>query len=207
MVDLPKLSVFVPTFMLVSLTPGMCMMLSLSLGMAIGVRRTLWMMIGELVGVGLVAVSAVIGAATIMLRYPALFVALKLAGGAYLVYLGITMWRASGESALPAANREGDALRPAGLITQGFVTAIANPKGWAFFIALLPPFLDSEQALAPQLLVLIGAILTIEFCSLLVYASGGRAVSAFLREPHNVVRLNRVAGGLMMAVGVWLALD
>jgi threonine/homoserine/homoserine lactone efflux protein len=206
MFDLPKLSVFIPTFMLVSLTPGMCMMLSLSLGMSIGVRRTLWMMAGELVGVGLVAVSAVIGAATLMLSYPTLFTALKLAGGAYLVYLGIAMWRASGESALPAANRDGDALRPAGLITQGFVTAIANPKGWAFFIALLPPFLNRDNALAPQLLVLVGAILTIEFCSLLVYAGGGHAVRSFLREPRNVVRLNRVAGSLMLAVGVWLAL-
>ena len=207
MLDLPKLSVFVPTFIAVSLTPGMCMMLSLSLGMSIGVKRTLWMMAGELVGVGLVAISAVVGAAAIMLRYPTLFLALKWAGGAYLVYLGVTMWRASGESALPTARANAGTLRPNALITQGFVTAIANPKGWAFFIALLPPFLDGERALAPQLAVLVGVILSIEFGSLMLYAGGGRAVSGFLREPHNVVRLNRVAGTLMMGVGLWLAFE
>lgn len=53
MVSLGMLSVFVPTFFLVSLTPGMCMTLAMVLGMTQGVRRTLWMMAGELVGVGL----------------------------------------------------------------------------------------------------------------------------------------------------------
>jgi threonine/homoserine/homoserine lactone efflux protein len=207
MFDLPRLSVFVPTFILVSLTPGMCMMLSLSLGMSVGVRRTLWMMIGELAGVGLVAVSAVIGAAAIMLRYPSLFIALKLAGGAYLVYLGVTMWRAGGKSNMPSVTGSTPTLRPIPLISQGFVTAVANPKGWAFFIALLPPFLDADSALAPQLTVLVGLILTIEFSSLLLYAGGGRLVRRFLDKPRNVVWLNRIAGTLMMAVGVWLALD
>ena len=64
MPSLPALTVFVPTFVLVSLTPGMCMMLSLSLGMRLGVRRTL-PMAGELAGVGLVAVAAVVGAAAL----------------------------------------------------------------------------------------------------------------------------------------------
>ncbi len=80
MLNWSLLSVFVPTFFLVSLTPGMCMTLAMTLGMTQGVRRTLWMMVGELLGVGLVAVSAVIGVATIMLRYPMGFSAFKLAG-------------------------------------------------------------------------------------------------------------------------------
>ena len=207
MLDLSRFALFVPTLLLVSLTPGMCMMLSLSLGMSIGVRRTLWMMIGELVGVGLVAVSAVIGAAAIMLRYPTLFMTLKWAGGAYLVYLGVTMWRAQGTSAMHGAPGAAPTLRPLPLITQGFVTAVANPKGWAFFIALLPPFLNAETALAPQLTVLISLILTIEFSSLLLYASSGRLVRSLLNEPRNVMWLNRIAGSLMIGVGIWLALE
>ena len=58
MPSLSVLSVFVPTFFLVSLTPGMCMTLAMVLGMTQGVKRALWMMLGELVGVGLVAFSA-----------------------------------------------------------------------------------------------------------------------------------------------------
>lgn len=207
MPSLPALTVFVPTFVLVSLTPGMCMMLSLSLGMRLGVRRTLPMMTGELAGVGLVAVAAVVGAAALMLRYPAAFMLLKWGGGAYLVYLGVMMWRDRGGPAEPAdADPQTSGTGALALATQGFVTAVANPKGWAFFIALLPPFLEASRPLAPQLALLVGLILGIEFCSLLLYASGGQLVRDFLHQRRNVVLLNRVAGTLMAAVGVWLAL-
>ena len=64
----------IPTFFFVSVTPGMCMTLALTLGMTVGIRRTMWMMLGELFGVGLVAVSVVIGVAALIVQYPQLFV-------------------------------------------------------------------------------------------------------------------------------------
>lgn len=93
------IAVFLPTFFFVSITPGMCMTLAMTLGMSIGVRRTLWMMIGELAGVALVAVAAVMGVAAMMLNYPQIFEVLKWVGGAYLGYIGIQMWRAKGKMA------------------------------------------------------------------------------------------------------------
>ena len=74
------LTVFIPTFLFVSLTPGMCMTLSMSLGMTIGFRRTFWMMYGELLGVAIVAVVSVVGVAAVTLRYPGPFLLLKLLG-------------------------------------------------------------------------------------------------------------------------------
>lgn len=206
MINLSLLSVFVPTFFMVSLTPGMCMTLSMTLGMTIGVRRALWMMLGELVGVGLVAVSAVVGVATLMLRYPEAFAVFKWIGGAYLIYLGVMMWRSKGRLAIPEASDAVPVVSRIQLIVQGFVTAVANPKGWAFFIALLPPFLESGRPLAPQLVVLVGVILTLELTCLLIYAGGGRTASRFLRRSGNVKLLNRIAGSLMVGVGLWLAL-
>ncbi|MCK8068324.1 LysE family translocator [Cobetia sp. 1CM21F] len=207
MLNWSLLSVFVPTFFLVSLTPGMCMTLAMTLGMTQGVKRTLWMMVGELLGVGLVAVSAVIGVATIMLRYPMVFSAFKLAGGAYLAWLGIQMWRSRGRLALGVAGEDAAAPRASrrALAAQGFVTAIANPKGWAFFIALLPPFLDASLPLAPQLIALVGIILTLEFTCLLLYAGGGSSLARWLGRGSRVRLMNRVAGTLMICVGIWLA--
>ncbi|WP_282041359.1 LysE family translocator [Halomonas alimentaria] len=206
MLNLSLLSVFVPTFFLVSLTPGMCMTLAMVLGMTQGVRRSLWMMAGELVGVGLVAAAAGAGVAALMLRQPELFALFKWLGGAYLAYLGIMMWRSRGRMAIP---EEGLAVAPDGrvqLATQGFVTAVANPKGWAFFVALLPPFLDAERALAGQLVALVALILTIEFICLLLYATGGSRLRRLLSRGGSVRLLNRIAGTLMVGVGLWLAL-
>jgi threonine/homoserine/homoserine lactone efflux protein len=200
------LSIFVPTFFFVSITPGMCMTLAMTLGMSIGVKRALWMMVGELTGVGLVATLSSVGVATLLLNYPTLFIALKYIGGAYLLYLGIQMWRSRGKMALKA-NNEDHQTSIGALISQGFITAIANPKGWAFFIALLPPFLNPEQALTQQLVGLIAIILTLEFSCLLIYATGGRTMRTLLMQSGNVRLMNRIAGTLMMGVGIWLALS
>lgn len=199
------LSVFIPTFLFVSLTPGMCMTLAMVLGMTQGVKRTLWMMVGELIGVGFVAAAAGAGVAALMLRQPELFTAFKWAGGAYLAYLGMMMWRSRGRMAIPSELDAGPAAGRWQLAMQGLVTAVANPKGWAFFMVLLPPFLDSNRPLAPQLSVLIAVILAIEFMSMLVYAMGGKTLRNVLGKSGNVRLLNRIAGTLMLGVGVWLA--
>lgn len=206
MISLSVLTVFVPTFLLVSLTPGMCMTLAMVLGMTQGVRRTLWMMIGELVGVGLVAFAAGAGVAALMLRQPELFALFKWLGGAYLGYLGVMMWRSRGRMAIPQTLEAGPPAVRGQLALQGLVTAVANPKGWAFFMALLPPFLDASRPLVGQLLALITVILSIEFLCLLLYATGGRTLRRLLGESGNVRLLNRVAGSLMVGVGLWLAL-
>ncbi|WP_165735609.1 LysE family translocator [Pseudoalteromonas sp. C8] len=205
MIDVAALAVFIPTFFFVSITPGMCMTLAMTLGMSIGVRRTLWMMIGELLGVASVAIAAVLGVASVMLNYPDAFAILKWVGGAYLIYIGVNMWRAKGKMSVDTS-KPIDVSRKS-LFTQGFVTAIANPKGWAFMISLLPPFISVEHAVAPQLLVLLGVIMTTEFLSMLAYATGGKSLRLFLARGDNIKWMNRIAGSLMVAVGVWLSLD
>ncbi|WKE65365.1 LysE family translocator [Gallaecimonas kandeliae] len=199
------LLIFLATFFFVSITPGMCMTLSMTLGMTLGVRRTMWMMAGELLGVGLVSVAAVVGVAAVMLNYPLLFQLFKYGGGAYLLYLGVQMWRARGKLALTGEPGQAPASRRQ-LATQGFVTAIANPKGWAFMVSLLPPFIDTARSLPGQLGLLVGIILCTEFGCLMLYAAGGKSMGRFLGSGNNLALVNRIAGTLMMGVGLWLAL-
>ncbi len=204
--NISVLVVFIPTFFLVSLTPGMCMTLAMTLGMTIGLRRTFAMMAGELVGVGLIALASVIGVATIMLKYPDIFTVFKYLGGSYLIFIGVQMWMSKGKMAVSSCNTNSafDISNKA-LALQGFVTAIANPKGWAFFISLLPPFINQSQPLAPQITVLIFIILSLEFICLIIYASGGSTLRKFLQVSDNVKLMNKIAGTLMIGVGIWLA--
>ncbi|ETX10788.1 threonine transporter RhtB [Marinomonas ushuaiensis DSM 15871] len=199
------LSAFIPTFFFVSITPGMCMTLAMTLGMTIGVKRALWMMLGELAGVATVATLSAIGVAALLLNYPSVFLVLKYLGGAYLAYIGVQMWLSKGKMAIKM-EPDGKPASRVDLISQGFITAIANPKGWAFFVALLPPFLDASQPLANQLVVLIAIILTLEFTCLLIYATGGRTLKSILMHSGNVRIMNRIAGSLMIGVGAWLAI-
>ncbi|WP_432473164.1 LysE family translocator [Amphritea sp. HPY] len=204
--SIPLLSLFIPTFFFVSITPGMCMTLALSLGMSVGVRRSLHMMWGELIGVGLVAAAAALGVAALMLQFPQAFIFLKLGGGAYLGWLGLQMWQSKGKLVMPEPGSKIQVQGDLQLALNGFITAIANPKGWAFFITLLPPFLDQSLPLAPQLSLLVAMILLIEFGCLLIYSSGGKALRHLLMDRGNVKLMNRIAGSLMIGVGLWLAL-
>ncbi|GGA88343.1 threonine transporter RhtB [Neiella marina] len=206
MIDSAALALFIPTFFFVSLTPGMCMTLALTLGMTIGVKRTGWMMLGELLGVALVATSAVIGVAAVVLKYPQAFVVMKTLGACYLAWIGIQMWRSRGKLAIPEQLDITPQISAKSLAMQGFMTAVANPKGWAFDIALLPPFINEAQPLAPQLLILLSLILLFEAICMLLYASGGKTLRHLLLKPSNVRTMNRVAGSLMIGVGVWLFL-
>ncbi|MBR9727049.1 LysE family translocator [Shewanella intestini] len=205
MPDFALLAVFIPTFFFVSITPGMCMTLAMTLGMSIGVRKTMWMMLGELVGVATVAIAAVLGVASVMLHYPHIFEVLKWIGGAYLGYIGINMWQSKGKMALidgPQLN-----TNRASLISQGFITAIANPKGWAFMVSLLPPFINVDKAISTQLMVLLSIIMLTEFSSMMAYAAGGKTLKVFLANKDNIKLMNRIAGSLMVGVGLWLALS
>ncbi|WP_448556603.1 LysE family translocator [Thalassotalea montiporae] len=202
MIDTTLLAVFIPTIFFVSITPGMCMTLAMTLGMSIGVRRTLFMMFGELLGVASVAIAAVMGVAAVMLNYPSAFAALKIIGGIYLAYIGINMWRSKGKLAI--SKDDNVERQPLQLFSQGFVTAIANPKGWAFMVSLLPPFINQSMPLAPQLSFLVAIILFSEFICMMLYATGGKTIGKLLTSQGNVKLLNRISGGLMLCVALWL---
>jgi len=197
------LALFIPAFALASVTPGMCMTLSLSLGMSIGVKRTLWMMLGELSGVALVAITSVLGAAGLLMASPLAFNLLALLGACYLIYIGAGMMRSHGRLHLQHVQHH--LLSPGKLIAQGFITATSNPKGWAFFVALMPPFIDSAIPLAPQLSAYIAIVVVIEFTSLLAYASGGQLLKNFFQNSLALHRVMLFSGFVIALIGAWMA--
>ncbi len=190
---------FVVTIAAVSLTPGMCMTLAFSLGLSQGYRKTLWMMAGEMTGVIVVVSSTVYLLGWLLRLDPMWFNALALAGAVYLLWIARQLWLA--DPAL-AEQRTANTLTPLSLAVLGFTTAIMNPKGWAFMVALLPGFMDAEKALFPQLALFLSVMLTTEFISLSLYAGGGRWLRQFLGEGARLGVLNKVAASLMVGVSI-----
>lgn len=201
MIDLPKLALFIPTFFLVSVTPGMCMSLAMTLGMRVGYRRTLYMMAGEMLGVAIVCICVMYGVSIFLLNNPMIFIAFKILGGCYLIYLGIQLYLSQPEVNELISQRVYTASQ---LFTQGFVTAFSNPKGWAFMVSLLPPFISREYPFGPQLTILITIILVSEFIAMSLYAFGGKKLYILLNKSDRSHWLNKIAGGLLCIVGIWL---
>ena len=205
MPDLAVLAIFIPTWFFISITPGLCMTLAMTLGMSVGIRKTLWMMLGEVLGVATVAILSVVGVASLMLNYPTLFSWLKILGGTYLIYLGIKMWMSKNDVTDGHINKQN--ISNINLISQGYVTAVANPKGWAFMVSILPPFISAEKSITTQFVVLLGIIIISEVVCMCIYASGGKGLKSLLSKGNNVAYLNRIAGSLLASVGAWLAIS
>jgi len=202
--DAATLLAFILSYFLIALSPGLCMSLSMTLGISIGVRRTLWMMGGELAGVATVAIASFAGVTALMLNYPQVFTVARFAAAAFLLWTAQRTWRAPTD-----INGAGKAATLTGrqLIMQGYITATSNPKGWIFLAALLPAFIDPERSLIPQAAIILPLMILIEFISLLIYASGGRALRDMLVRRDLGHWLNRISAVLMAGIAIWLVLS
>ena len=158
--NLELLWVFIPTIAAISLTPGMCMTLAFTLGLSQSYRRTLWMMGGELACVATVVPTCVLLLALIQSLSDMYFAPLALAGGSYLLWIAYRLW------AQPARLSSGENqphLSANTLLILGYVTAVMNPKGWGFMIALLPDFMSVAYSTPEQLAAFLGVMVPSEF--------------------------------------------
>ena len=192
---------FIPTIASVSFTPGLCMTLAFTLGLSIGYQRTLWMMVGELSGVATVFTATFWSLGWLLSRDPIYFKVLSLLGGTYLLYLAYHLFRQTPE-AIKARNLENTS--PVSLAILGYITAVSNPKGWAFLMALLPGFVSTDTALIPQFIIMMGIMLTTEFISMTAYATGGQWLANRLGGSKGIVNANRVAASMLTLAALWV---
>ena len=192
---------FIPTIASISFTPGLCMTLAFTLGLSIGYQKTLWMMLGELSGVATVFAATFWSLGWLLSRDPIYFQIISLLGGLYLLYLAFRLFHETPE-AIEA--RDLKKTHPVALIILGYVTAVSNPKGWAFLMALLPGFVSNDTALLPQFIIMLGIMLTTEFISMTVYATGGQWLANRLSSSKGVLNANRVAASMLTLAALWV---
>jgi homoserine/homoserine lactone efflux protein len=131
-----------------SLTPGPNSLLVLTHGALHGHRKTLFTVAGGAIGfVALIALS-MLGIGAVLKASASALTMLKLLGGAYLVWLGIELWRAPAIHVRAAAAKTD--TRGAALFRQGLLAAVTNPKALLFYGAFLPQFIDPGRDLLIQ---------------------------------------------------------
>jgi len=192
---------FAATIFAISMTPGLCMTLAFTLGMRFGYRRTLWMMAGELTGVATVAISVAFGVVRIVAWQPNALQWLTWIGAAYLLFVGVSMWRQADAAEMGSAGAQ--SIAPIKLAVLGYSTAVFNPKGWAFLIAILPGFLNEQQSIASQLAILIPIFLVSEFVAMSLYATGGKTLARWLSSPGQAEVINKVAAAMIIIISLW----
>lgn len=185
-----------------ALTPGPNGLLALTHGAIYGVRKTTATAAGGVVGFGVVIALSLFGLGALLTASADLLVILKWLGGAYLVFLGIQVWRSPAVGNLDAVRDPNN--KPGQLFRAGFLTAVTNPKGILFFVAFLPQFIDPRRNLFIQFLILAFTYMIIEFVYEVTVAALADRVKPFLRKLGS--RLNKVFGSVFMGIGILLPL-
>jgi homoserine/homoserine lactone efflux protein len=198
---------------LIALSPGPGALLSMSHGMAYGIKKASGTIAGLELGALLLFFVAGAGVGSLLLASEHLFMIIKTVGALYLVYLGLSQWRAKVEVASSLASDEqqttpvrtqAPALKKR--IAQGFLTNATNPKGIVFMVAVLPQFIHADAPLLPQLGVLALTMLCVDVIVMHGYALAASGMQGFFRNARAVKRQNRFFGGVLMGMGAALFL-
>ncbi|MDO9406178.1 MAG: LysE family transporter [Polaromonas sp.] len=208
--DLPTWTAYFFASILIAISPGSGAVLAMSHGLNFGVRRAGATIAGLQTGLLVILLVAGAGVGSLLIASETAFNIVKTAGALYLLWIGLSQWRAAPVAPAPAEDAVGVAA-PAGLqgtprrlFLSGFLTNVTNPKGIVFMVAVLPQFITDSRPLAPQLAIIAVTTLGVDAVVMHGYAFAASRLQAFFRDAQAMKAQNRVFGGLLMAVGAGL---
>jgi homoserine/homoserine lactone efflux protein len=185
-----------------SLTPGPNGLLALTHGALYGLKKTTFTIAGGALGFVMVIALSLFGIGALLAASAQLLLVLKWVGGAYLIWLGIQVWR------LPAIGSTPEATSPlvtrTAVFRQGLLAAVTNPKGILFFVAFLPQFLVTDSPLLIQFAIMTVTFVGIEIVTETVIALGSEKIQPFLAQFGT--RVNQTFGAVFIAIGIALPL-
>jgi threonine/homoserine/homoserine lactone efflux protein len=190
---------FLPACFAINLAPGPNNLLSINVAARHGFMTAFVGGAGRLVAFAAMIVLAATGLAVVLHASEWFFLAIKLAGAAYLVLLAIQLWR-SDAPAIDATHEESASL--ARIARQEFLVAAGNPKAILVFTAFLPQFVDIAKPMPSQFAILGASFLVLECVAIAVYAWAGMHLGKWLVRARVRRWFNRCCGAFLAAIGL-----
>jgi len=190
------------TTSILSLSPGSGAINTMSTGISHGYRGAAASICGLQVGLATHILLVGIGLGALFSQSVLAFEALKWAGAAYLVWLGIQQWRSAGAIDLQAVTK---AMPRRRLFKRAVLVNLTNPKSIVFLAALFPQFIIPHQPQAMQYVVLGVTTVVVDIIVMIGYATLAQRIAAWIKGPKQMKLLNRLFGGMFIAVGALLA--
>lgn len=188
---------------MISLTPGAGAINTMSNTLKVGLRRSIWGVLGQQAGLLIHIAVVAAGLGLLVAGSPVAFAVIRYVGAAYLVYLGVRKFTEA-----PAA-ADDTAAYPEGtlsMLARGLWVNLLNPKAVVFFLAFLPQFIRPAEDLLPQYAVLGLTVVIVDVSIMMfVFGAGARQFRRFAESERGQTTMNRVFGALFIAVGVSLA--
>ena len=186
---------------LIACTPGPNVLYVATRSIRFGLGSAFVGMAGCLTALVLMLTGSVAGLSALLLALPDAFNLLKIVGAAYLVYLGIHLWR---EPVEPDATPQPTGTSRLALFRDGFLIGISNPKLLIFAAAFFPQFIDPAHAWGPQFALMVATFMGVELFFYSIYALSGRKLADRLMHGIWRRRLNRASGVVFVGFGIAL---
>ena len=200
------IALFIVSGLLLNITPGPDTLYILGRSASQGWRGGALAALGIAAGLLVHTLAAAVGLSALLAASAAAFTIVKLAGAAYLVYVGVSLLRASPapRQPLPAPH----AFRMKTVFLQGFLTNVLNPKVALFFLAFLPQFVDPGATNKPLAFLFLGCVFIFNgtLWNICVAWSAARAASSISRSSRCARWLNRAIGATFIYLGIRLAI-
>jgi threonine/homoserine/homoserine lactone efflux protein len=186
-------------------TPGPTVLLALTNGSRHGVKRAMAGMVGAVLSDFVLIGAVALGLGALLAASEFWFTVVKWLGAAYLAFLGVMLLRSQGTLDVAVGTSEVSTTTSRSIFLKSFLVAVTNPKGYLFFSAFLPQFIDPGLPQAPQYAVLALVFASIDFLVMFGYALvGSQAVHLLKRS--GAIWLDRMCGGALLALAGSLAL-
>src|SRR3954467_10693099 len=179
--------------------PGPTILLVVSYALGQGWRTALPMAVGVALGDFTAMTLSMLGIGALLLASATIFTALKWLGAAYLVYLGIKLFRAGG--ALEAGPRT-TAISGLKMAAHAWLVTALNPKSLTFFIAFLPQFIDRHADFMTQMAIFEATFLALAFSNAFGYALAASRARNIVGNSRTIRILNRTGGTLLVGAGI-----
>jgi threonine/homoserine/homoserine lactone efflux protein len=179
--------------------PGPTILLVVSYALGQGWRTALPMANGVALGDFTAMTLSMLGIGALLAASATVFTILKWIGGAYLVYLGVKLFRAGGTL---EANPRTDASSAAKMMTHAWLVTALNPKSITFFVAFLPQFIDHGGDFWTQMMIFEATFLTLAFTNAFGYALVAARARDLFRSRRAIAIFNRTGGTMLVGAGV-----
>jgi len=184
------------------LIPGPTILLVISYALGQGWRVALPMAAGVALGDFTAMTLSMLGIGALLMASATIFTVLKWLGAAYLIWLGVKLFRAGGSFETKA---RAEATSPVKMLAHAWLITALNPKSITFFVAFLPQFLDAKAPFLPQMVIFETTFLTLAFLNAFGYALVASKARNLFRSERAIRAFNRTGGTLLIGAGVMTA--
>ena len=193
---------YLSAVVLISATPGPNVLYVTTRSIRFGFAAAMFGMSGCLCALAVILSASVAGVSAFMLAVPTAFMALKYAGAAYLVWLGIQAWRAPVADLAPETEpSRRETVSRWSHFRGGFLCGISNPKLLVFAAAFFPQFITENAPWGPQFLLLVATFLAVEASTYVMLGLSARGLARYLSQAVWQRRLNRLSGAIFAGFG------